>query len=287
MKYIKGIVVSAMIAMLALVMTGCGTVVKTGQDQQAVWYEDGDFSAQKFKGCKAPAQRSREGLGDSVYYYPVGQRTYSFTGRDGSEAGPVTVKTKDFQQLIIPGFITFELTSDCETLRQFHEQIGNKYQAYFSENNPESVGWNKFLNDYLAVPLNSISDKGGIQYNWQELAYDPKILAQYEEYIVTEIGKEIEAAVGIPGALKVRSVNVETPQPDPALVDANTKVEAAKKEKQVQDEKNKVNVSKYQTLEDCKRVASDEACLVIYLSEQGDVPFYPLPPGSGVNVNGN
>lgn len=278
-----GVAVLAVLAVL-LGTSACGEVVKTGQDTQALWYEDGEFSAQKFQGCESKASRDRKGLGDQFYYYPVGQRTFSFTGREGAEVDPITIKTKDSQQMTVLGFITFELTTDCETLRTFHEEIGLKYGAYFAEGRSDSSGWNAFLNDYLAVPLNSVMDKAGLQQNWRTLYSDSTAVATFETYVQENIGAEVQAAIGNPNFMKVKTVSIETPQPSKALLDSLEKVEQAKADKSVQEQKNEVAKSKYAGFAACRKVMSEQSCLISQLAEEGKVPFYPIPPGGDINV---
>lgn len=269
---------------LVLGASGCA-VVKTGQDTQALWYEDGDFSAQKFKGCEPPASRDRKGVGDQFYYYPSGQRTFSFTGRQGSESGPITIKTKDSQQMTVNGFITFELTTDCEALRKFHESIGLKYGAYFEEGQSDSAGWLNFLNDYLAVPLNSVMDKAGLEQNWQTLYSSSNAVADFEQYVQSNLGKEVSTAVGDPNLITIKGVSVETPQPSEALLKSLEDIEAAKAQKKVQDQKNEVSKSKYVAFEECKKVMDVQSCIILQLAEQGNIPFYPIPEGGSLNVN--
>jgi hypothetical protein len=276
--------VMALFAAIALLVgaSGCGSVVKTGQDYQAVWYEDGELSAQKFKDCVDPAVRDRKGLGDKFYFYPVGDRTFSFTGRPGSESGPVTIKTKDSQEMSVLGFIQFELTTDCEVLRKFHEQIGLKYGAYFDDNG-KSAGWGEFLNDYFAVPLNSIMDKAGLQQNWNDLYSNSASVTTFEKYVVDNLGAEIESNLPA-GFINVKAVSIETPNPSEGLRKNLEARENAKAEKQVQDEKNKVRESKYAGAAECMKVFTKEQCLVLELAEKGDIPFYPVPQGGSINV---
>lgn len=292
-RLVKGLVVAAAAAVFAVTGSGCGTVVKTGQDQQALWYEDGELSAQKFQGCVTPSLRERKGLGDRMYYYPAGLRTFSFTGREGSEAGPVSVKTKDSQEMNVVGFITFTLTSDCNKLREFHEKIGLKYGAFFEEGATESKGWSNFLNDYMAVPLNSVMDKAGLQNTWRNLYSDPSAVVKFEQNVQENIGAEVAAALGDDGFINVQTVNIETPQPSQELLDSLKKVEQAKADAQAETEranaqktsqtaKNQLAAEKYKGVEECRKVYSEQSCLTLDLADRDKIQFYPQ--GSSVIV---
>jgi hypothetical protein len=277
---VRRIVVGAS-ALGLLAVTGC-SIANTRPDLQAVHYKGGSFSSQTFADCIKPSDRQVDGPGDTHYYYPIGQRTLSFTGRDKSEAGPVTIKTKDSQEMAVLGFVAFELTSDCETLRRFHEQVGLKYGAYFEEDQSDSAGWLSFLSDYMLVPLNSVMDKAGLQQNWQTLYSSPEALGEFEDFVVTNLPAEVERAIGSADFIKIKSISIETPQPSEGLRKSLEQIEAAKAQKRVQDQQNEVAKSKYANVEECKKVYSEQSCLTLDLADRGGIQFYPQ--GSNLNV---
>jgi hypothetical protein len=298
MKFIKKLfVIIGIIGALVVGAAGCGEVVKTGQATQALWYEDGDFSAQHFKGCVTSAQRDRKGIGDKFYYYPSGQRTYSFTGLPGSERGPITITTQDSQQMTVAGFVTFDLTTDCTTLRKFHEQIGLKYRAYFDEGSNDSAGWSKFLNDYVDVPLNVVMSNAALDYNWQPLFADSKTLTSFDQEVSKNISNQIDQAIGIPGVIKVRDVNVQKPQPSKELLETIQQVQKAKaqgqadrekvdQERQTQQEKTKLEQDKLKTRQQCLKVYSEQYCFFLELQGGPNPPqYYPIPQGGSVIAN--
>lgn len=293
----------AVIALLLLALTGCGSLIKTDQQTQALWYEDGDFQAQKFKDCVKSATRERKGIGDSFYRYPIGDRTWSFTGRQGSDAGPITIKTSDSQEMNVIGFLQFTLTDDCQTLRTFHERIGLKYGAYFNEDGSNSQGWVNFLNDYIAVPLNSVMDRGGMQHDVRGLYNNTEITSAlcdpagknatlkcgrqdaFKLYVQSHAQDEIDKVLGIPGFLKVKLVATETPQPDQSLLDSFKKVEQAKADAAAQQERNKYAQKKYGEVAECVKVLGRDACYRLEL-QKGPNPPQWIPDGSQIHVGG-
>lgn len=297
MKLSKRIIVAfAAVIGLVIGMAGCGEVVKTNAGTQALWYQDGQFQAQTFKGCILNATRDRKGIGDKFYYYPEGQRTYSFTGLPGSERGPITITTQDSQQMTVAGFITFDLTTNCQTLRKFHEQIGLKYGAYFNQGQNDSAGWDKFLNDYVEVPLNVVMSNAGLDYNWQPLYADSATLTQFDTEIEKNITSQIDQAIGIPGVIRVRDVNVQKPQPSDALLKTIQQVQQAKaqgaadrakvdQERQTQEDKTKLEEDKIKTRQQCLKVYSEEHCFYIELQTGPNPPtLYPVPEGGSIIV---
>ena len=275
---IKKILVIAAVV-LAMFTTGC-SVVNTQPDEVALHYKGGMFSSAKFDKCIPVSNREFDGPGDNHYTYPNGQRTFSFTGREGSEIEPVPVVTNDSQELNVPGFVTFSLNTDCDTLRTFHERIGIKYGAY-----KDGGGWDAFLNDYLAVPLKASMNKASLDTDWRTLYSNAEAQKAFETYVKENLPEEVRKALG-DDFIKIHEVSIEKPKPSQGLRDGLAAKEEAKLQDDAQKQKNAVARTKYDSMKDCRESGlSENACLTIYLADQGKVPFYPLPQGSDVVVN--
>lgn len=266
------------VAALAVALSGCSSV-STGPDEQAAHYKGGATQSKKFEKCIKPSTREYDGPGDSHFVYPAGQRTYSFTGRKGSEADAISVKTNDSQEMTVKGFVTFELTEDCKLLRKFHEQIGSKYEAY------EAAGWSEFLGDYMGVPLNSTMDKAALSFDWRTLYSSNEALGKFETYVTENLPTEVKSAMG-EGYITVKTVSLETPQPTKNLREGLESKEKAKLENDAQKEQNQKLRTQYDSFRDCKKVLSEASCVTLRLAENGDIKIYPIPQGSGIIANG-
>jgi hypothetical protein len=301
MNLLKRLMVAITGLAVLLGFSGCGSLIKTDQQTQALWYEDGDFQAQTFKGCILSATRERKGIGDAFYRYPIGDRTWSFTGRSGSDAEPIKIKTSDSQEMMVIGFMQFTLTNNCETLRTFHERIGLNYGVAFADGASTSDGWKRFLNDYIAVPVNSVMDRGGMQHDVRGLYNNAEItspLCDVEQKVATRCGRqdafrqyvqhnvqgEIDKVLGIPGFLKVKLVATETPQPDQSLLDSFKKVEQARADAAAQEERNKFAQKKYGEVSECVKVLGPDACFRLELQKGPNPPQY-IPQGSQIHVD--
>lgn len=270
---IAGIVIAAM-----MFMTGCSTV-STEPDEVGLHYSGGSFSSKEFKGCIATSNREFNGPGDGHYIYPAGQRTFSFTGAEGSERGPIAVTTNDGQELDVPGFVTFTLDTDCETLREFHEKVGMKYGAY-----KDGGGWDSFLNDYIAVPLTAAMNKASLDSGWYELYSSSEAQADFEDYVKSNLPVEVEKALG-DDFLTINAVQISKPAPSEELKKALAGKEQARLDNEAQKERNAVARTKYDSLKDCRQSGlSENACITVYLAESGQVPFYPIPQGGNLTV---
>lgn len=308
MKPTRTPLLAALLLAVAPALAAC-TTVNTSPDAVALHYSGGMFESQQFVSCVPASTRQINGPGEHYYYYPVGQRTFSFTGRDnGAESDPIMTNTRDSQQVSVSGFVTFELTveftadNDCPQLRQFHERIGYKSKAYF-EGNPDTaeVGvegnekerqtadsreWREFLTQYLKTPLDMVMDDNGQQYGWRDLFQDQETQTAFKDGVAKDLPAAVNAALGSSEFFTVSGVTISTPKPDQALLDALKDTEVAKEENNAQVERNKVAKTKFTSMTECKAAGLTEStCLALKALEQGDVPFYILPEGQSVQVN--
>lgn len=301
-------------AVLVAGLAACSTV-NTSPDAVALHYSGGAFESQQFVACVPASTRQVNGPGEHYYYYPIGQRTFSFTGKDnGGETEPIMTNTKDSQQVAVSGFVTFELTvdiaesadtgrMDCPQLREFHERIGYKAKAYF-EGNPDmgEIGleggekdrqfadnqeWRDFLNQYLKTPLDMVMDDNGQQHGWRELFQDQAAQTAFKDGVAQDLPAAVNTALGSDEFFTVRNVTISTPRPDQSLLDALKDTEVAKEENNAQVERNRVAQTKYTSMAECKDAGLTEAtCVQLRVLEEGNVPFYILPADQSIEVNG-
>ncbi len=288
-RIIQMIVAATLMVGLMLMGTGCSTV-STEPDEAALHYSGGSFSSKNFKDCISPSDRQYDGPGDTHYIYPAGQRTFSFTGAEGSEASPIAVTTGS-QEVLVGGFVTFTLNTDCETLRDFHEKVGMKYKAY-----KDGGGWDDFLNDYIAVPLNATLNEaaGAIKapegqtadQNWYLLYTKADTQRAFEEYVKANLPTEIEQTLG-EDFITVNAVSISKPTVSEALKAKLSAVEEARLDNVAQKERNAQVRTQFDTISDCLKTGLDaENCTLIFLSQSGaEIPFLPIPQGGAVNYS--
>jgi hypothetical protein len=263
-------------------MSGCSTT-STEPDEVALHYTGGSFSSKNFEKCIDASDRSVDGPGDQHYVYPKGNRTFSFTGKDGSEAGPIAVTTKDGQEVFIPGFVTFTLNTDCKTLREFHEKIGKKYEAY--KDGKDGKGWTEFLNDYVYTPLDSAMNRASLEADgWYALYSDAAVQNEFEEAVKDSLPDEVIKALG-GDFITVNAVQISKPSVSDGLKKGLSAKEEARLSNDAQKELNEKSRTQYQTIADCLVTGlSEENCTLIFLSQNGaDIPFLPIPQGGAVN----
>jgi len=284
-------IVLSIVALIAFAVTasGCSTA-STASDEQALHYNGGAFSSKTFKNCIEPSTRNFDSPGDGHFTYPHGQRTYSFTGQKGSEHDPVAVTTREGQEVDVPGFLTFTLTDDCELLREFHEKIGSKYEAY-----DDAEGWASFLNDYIYTPLNSALNKAAqdivpagegetLVPAWTRLYTSTSIQTQFSTDVETTLPELVESALG-GKYITVNSVQISKPIVDAELKAAIQSKQVAQQENAAQTARNAKILTQYDTIKNCLDTGLDrQNCTLIFLEQNGaDIPFLTIPQGGAVN----
>jgi regulator of protease activity HflC (stomatin/prohibitin superfamily) len=160
-------------------MTGCSSV-STAADQVALHYEGGSFSSKKFAGCVPNSKKDYAGPGDTFYTYPANQRFVDATGGDNSDFGAITVVSKDNVEMQIPVTLNFYLRTDCKTLREFHENVGNRFHAYM-DGDSTGDGWKNMLRVVVYQPMDTTLDRIAQQYPWRDLYNKPEVKAEIEK----------------------------------------------------------------------------------------------------------
>ena len=147
-----------LIVALMLSLVGC-SYANMGPGEQAV-VQEGYWmipTEPTLKGCISPEKNSNE-ITNHVYRYPARQISWDATGDPGSERGPYVVvsNAKAPADMNVPVVVTFDLTTDCEKLKQFHRDFGTKYSGWLNDDGSVSNGWLELLNYVIGQPLQVI-----------------------------------------------------------------------------------------------------------------------------------
>jgi SPFH domain / Band 7 family len=219
-------IIMALVA-LALLTTGCATT-SAPADLKGVHYSGGSFSSKKFSNCIDPSTRDFS-PGDKYYYYPTRQISFEASDDSSAERGRFLVVSSDSAQLLVPVRLTFQLDTNCDVLRKFHEEIGSRYNAAIQDDVTDDgettsadypKGWVALLNDVIGKPLDNSLIRIAQKYPWRQVWSDDAVRQEMQ----IEIGSTIEDAVASQAGGDYFSdftVLVQQPTPeDPALVDA-------------------------------------------------------------------
>ncbi|OYN81707.1 SPFH domain-containing protein [Mycolicibacterium sphagni] len=177
------IVALAMAGAAAVTLSACSTSVPAGSqavkvDTYAVIPTDPTV-----EGCIKPEQNEWNPPGGfDAYLYP--SRQISFDASDDKDAeAPSTVVVSNAEapaELKVPVTVTFDLTQDCEKLKQFHRDFGTKYQGWLTEEGAVTQGWKDLLNYVIGQPLRNTLVSIAQKYPWREIWNDEKIRIEFQ-----------------------------------------------------------------------------------------------------------
>ncbi|MEY9214665.1 hypothetical protein NI17_018665 [Thermobifida halotolerans] len=275
-------------ALTVLGLTACS--VSTGPDQVGLEYDSGAFSSTTFDNCVEPGEREYYGPGDQTFVYPGGQRTFTFSGSEHAEAPPATVVSNDDLELTVEGVVTFTLNPTCETLREWHERIGLKYDA------DTDAGWVRMLATYIGQPLNRALDDASKDYSWRDLYTSAEAKAEWEKkvgellsaYIAEQGGGEFFCSLDYTGAegqeCGAPQLTIQQPVPPADVREALTKAQTAIEETAAQEEENKRVEMELEAIEQLVEVLGPEGYVLYEALKNGDIEVIPVPSGGGVNI---
>ncbi|WP_435113343.1 SPFH domain-containing protein [Nocardiopsis synnemataformans] len=274
----------------AMALAGCS--ISTGPDQAGMIYNAGPLSSTTFDTCVDPGHREYHGPADQTYSYPAGQRTFTFSGADTADMATATVVSADDLELTVTGLVSFQLNTDCDVLRQFHEQIGLKYQAH------SNAGWSAVLRDYIGQPLNRALDDATKSYNWRDLYTSADAKAEWEKEVGTLLATYIaeqggdayfisptydptDKDKGKPGEPQL---TLQQPTPPEEVRAALTQAQEAVEKTTAQEAENARVEAELEAIEDLVDVLGPEGYILYQALKDGRVDFLPVPSGGDINV---
>lgn len=181
--------------------------------------------------CLEPETNSSQ-LFNTVFMYPARQISYEARTNEGSERGPFVVvsSAEEPAELEVPLTVTFDLTDDCDQLKDFHRKIGTKYQAWVVKDgeSTDSGGWVSLLHYAIGEPTEVTLQRLAQRYTWREIWNDDEVRQQFEQELQNQLPTRIEQRVEGPF---IENVRVSVGKPDP--VDDGLKAAIAEEQKAV------------------------------------------------------
>jgi hypothetical protein len=294
--------------LLAIGLTGC--YYSTATDQAGVHVKGYVLfpTDKSIAGCEDPGTSGRAGIGDTVYKYPAGQRTFKFAGDTIAEAkqlgadAPAITVVKDNIPLSITGTVTFYLnTGDCKTLESFHQNIGVKLwgpehkPAWVSKNKDDSqdyTGWDAMLDVYIGQPLQQaltdalLSDK---KLTYLDL-YNGVGRNTFSQVVQANLPVAVKQLAGGDYFDKF-TVVIQKPGIPTTLVDQLNLKQAATLQKQTQLKTNSAINTELKSIKNLVKVLGPQGYLEYKQNQllqqaiaNGNVTLLPVPEGSNINV---
>lgn len=282
--------VTLVVALLVTLIFARPTTVSTGPDQVALHYSAGSFTPTRFKECIDASTRAWDGPGDRHFSYPSSQRNYVFG--DGGDRSPLTFVTSDGIEMSVDGVVNFRLNTECQTLRKFHDLIGNRYNAYMdSASGNGSAGWLSMLAVYMSKPLETAVDRASQEYTYTDLYTDPATKAQWERDVLKSlpdlVGRQID---GTEEFFTNFTITLQKPVPPEAVKNAliaqqeavaKANARKAEADAQVQAARAQVEVEKAEAakISEIIKVLGRDGYLRRYAIDKGQNPYQPSTQG--------
>lgn len=189
------IIVAAVAFAAVLPLAACSTSVPAGS--QAVKVDDYFMipTDPTVEGCIAPEQNEFNPPGGfKAYLYPSRQISYDASDDKDAEA-PTTVVVSNSTppnspaELKVPVTVTFDLTKDCDKLRQFHRDFGTKYSGWLNDDGSVSDGWKNLLGYVIGQPLKNTLVSIAQKYPWQQIWNDEAVRVEFQNALTQTLPK--------------------------------------------------------------------------------------------------
>ncbi|HEU4948885.1 MAG TPA: SPFH domain-containing protein [Kribbella sp.] len=288
-KVIAGIVGAIV---LLIILFNIFNFADTDANRIGLHYGGGVVEDKVFKSIIPPGSTNKLiGPGDTVYTYPVDQRSYIIggDGADTDKADEVTVVSKDNVQLGVRVQVYFTLNRDKEVLQSFHERIGLKTDAY------TAAGWDDMLQSYFRPQIDRALAAVATNYNWAELYNNEAKKSQFQTAAAKEFTRLLPAAVGGDyfcgpsytggNGCGELSFTIQKPTPlDKGIIDGLEAKQRAELAKQAQEQKNQqVNVE-LQSVKQQVAMLGAQGYLLKKAIESGNIQFMVIPQNGNVSI---
>jgi hypothetical protein len=180
--------------------------------------------------CIKPTETKNE-LNKTVYWYPAHQISWTATSEPGAERGPYDVlsaapKPNDPDpvkaaaavggvgtDMLVPLTVSFDLTQDCNLLKQFHQHIGTKYNGWINADGTETDGWKQLLTYVISQPLQNTLNNVSQGYTWQQIWNDESVRREFTDAITRELPQASKERTEGVAYFKNFTVSVYKPTP--------------------------------------------------------------------------
>jgi regulator of protease activity HflC (stomatin/prohibitin superfamily) len=290
--FLVGVVV-VVIALLAFTPMIAGAFEKTPRDKIGISYGGGPFEGSHFQKVVRPGSGLFfNGFFDSLYLYPADQLNYIITktAKEGSTSGhdSVVAPSNDRVQVEYQVAVYFKLNTD--RLREFHEELGLKYEAYRAD------GWDRLVQDTFRQQIENAIQAETRRYPVADLYSDPQLLADLQLEVQQSLGDRLERALGgqyfcgptfRPGgrcaepAFVIKRVDI--PERVKTAFENNRTSEVEIQTKQNEVQQRTAEAEGIAALNQALAAAGDDYVLLRAI-ESGKIDFWVVPDSSGLTL---
>ncbi|MCX2932683.1 membrane protease subunit, stomatin/prohibitin [Mycobacterium sp. CVI_P3] len=226
--------VVAVLVVGGIVLSGCSTQVGAGTT--AVKVDDYFMipTDPKVEGCINPETSEFNPPGGfTAYLYPSRQISWDALDAPDAEA-PATIVVSNASapaELKVPVSVTFDLTTDCQRLMNFHRDFGTKYQGWLNSDGTVSQGWKNLLRYVVGQPLQNTLVSVAQKYTWRQIWNDEKVRIEFQNALRDNLPQATRNRTN--GEEYFTNFQVTVMKPDP--VDPNLKAAITAEQQAIAD----------------------------------------------------
>lgn len=281
-----------------LALSAC-SIVSTQVNEIGLEYSGGFTEDKAFVRLVAPgATANGKGWGNQVYIYPNDQRNYRFSSDGLADiAAAIVVPSREGTRVIIEGIISFKLCiapindptaveddwggngdSYANCLRNFHENIGLKTQAYTLE------GWRAMLQEFLRPAINVSVTRSSRSFTIDELLAT-EALDRFNLQIADTLPGELASKMN-GSFFYISDVSFEEIAPEAATVQAEYDERAAARlDVATERERGELRNVQQSNLARLRTIFTDEGQLNCYLQIELGRELGDMPPACYASLN--
>lgn len=185
---VAGVVFGAL-ALTAMTTLLAASSVSTGPNEVAIHVGGGPIEDAAIKDCIPSATKQVfNSPGDDYIRYSTSQRDWDATGQAGSDMGAYHAVSKDNVEMQVPIIVRYyQITDDCETLKAFYNNLGQRYSAYINEDGTGSPGWQVMIRKIVADPVDVELGRIVQKYDWLDVRNNPAVRTEIADTLRDEI----------------------------------------------------------------------------------------------------
>lgn len=184
-------IVIALVGILIFGASSCG-LASSKINELCLVYTGGITQDAEFEQLLKPGSNNNSiGMGSTPYCYKIDQRSYIANADENKgDTAPVEVVSKDTTRMGVEYQLYFTLNQDENILREFHENLGVKTEAWTDE------GWRQLLVEYFEPQIERSLESAALNYNWRDLYSSEETRKEFQSTVIANVKKNLNEVIG-------------------------------------------------------------------------------------------